>query len=264
MRRYNSNVLYHSDVYLGQDYSNGIQHWKYMKREWKNGRWVYYYKDAALDKAKSKENIMRKKYNAASKKVDAAFDKEGKTGSKLLGSKLDYAFNKDKFIKGKISKKRLDKDTKSYDAAVSERKKAVAERSVAGDNYHKATVNTKFTEQKDKVRKTLAKGAIKVANAQSEAGQKIKKRVTKALKKIGNTAAPASIEPTKKKKNTIQKIGDKIAPSVTTSKTYTSTQRMEDKKIRVPKNVSKEYLEEKAYNSKKNIYPETKKKKKKK
>lgn len=37
--------LYHSDTYLGKDFSDGIKHWKYIKRERKNGRWVYYYND---------------------------------------------------------------------------------------------------------------------------------------------------------------------------------------------------------------------------
>lgn len=28
-----NNVLYHSDTYLGKDFSDGIQHWKYLKKE---------------------------------------------------------------------------------------------------------------------------------------------------------------------------------------------------------------------------------------
>lgn len=41
--------LYHSDVYLGKDYSDGIKHFKYIKREKVNGRWRYYYKNDKLD-----------------------------------------------------------------------------------------------------------------------------------------------------------------------------------------------------------------------
>lgn len=47
-----NNVLYHSDVYLGQEFSDGIKHWKYIKKEKKNGRWVYYYNDSDLKKYK--------------------------------------------------------------------------------------------------------------------------------------------------------------------------------------------------------------------
>lgn len=41
--------LYHSDTYLGKDYSDGIRHFKYIKRVRKNGRWVYYYQNDTLD-----------------------------------------------------------------------------------------------------------------------------------------------------------------------------------------------------------------------
>lgn len=41
--------LYHSDVYLGKDFSDGIKHYKYIKRENVNGKWRYYYKNDKLD-----------------------------------------------------------------------------------------------------------------------------------------------------------------------------------------------------------------------
>lgn len=40
----NKNELYHSDIYLGKDYSDGIKHWKYVSKEKVNGKWRYYYK----------------------------------------------------------------------------------------------------------------------------------------------------------------------------------------------------------------------------
>ena len=50
----NVNELYHSSVYLGQDYSDGIKHWKYIDKEIIKGKWVYYYKDDKLNKKDSK------------------------------------------------------------------------------------------------------------------------------------------------------------------------------------------------------------------
>lgn len=42
----NKNVtIIHSDIYLGKDYSDGIKHFKYIKREMVNGKWKYYYAD---------------------------------------------------------------------------------------------------------------------------------------------------------------------------------------------------------------------------
>lgn len=42
----NGEILMHSDTYLGEDYvSPNLVHYKYIKKERKNGRWVYYYDD---------------------------------------------------------------------------------------------------------------------------------------------------------------------------------------------------------------------------
>lgn len=51
------NSIYRSNVYLGADYSDSIQHFKYIKREQKNGKWVYYYNTSDLNK---QSNILRK------------------------------------------------------------------------------------------------------------------------------------------------------------------------------------------------------------
>lgn len=37
--------LYHSDEYLGKDYSDGLKHWKYIRRYYRNGKWRYVYAD---------------------------------------------------------------------------------------------------------------------------------------------------------------------------------------------------------------------------
>lgn len=50
------NELYHSDVYFGKDFSDGIKHFKYIKREKVNGRWRYYYKNDKLDQLGREKN----------------------------------------------------------------------------------------------------------------------------------------------------------------------------------------------------------------
>lgn len=46
MNKQQEDGLYHSDIYLGQEYSDGIKHWKYYRREkLSNGKYRYYYKD---------------------------------------------------------------------------------------------------------------------------------------------------------------------------------------------------------------------------
>ena len=56
--------LYHSDIYLGKDFSDGIKHWKYIKREKVNGKWHYYYKDDKLDSTKKQMDKDYDEYNS--------------------------------------------------------------------------------------------------------------------------------------------------------------------------------------------------------
>ena len=60
----NNSELYHSDVYLGKDFSDGIKHWKYIKRENVNGRWRYYYKDDKLNSTKKQMDKAYDDYNS--------------------------------------------------------------------------------------------------------------------------------------------------------------------------------------------------------
>lgn len=47
-----NNGLYHSDTYLGQDYSDGIRHYKYLKKiKTSSGKWRYIYDESELKKA---------------------------------------------------------------------------------------------------------------------------------------------------------------------------------------------------------------------
>lgn len=57
--------LVHSDSFLGMEFSDELYHWKYIKREKKNGKWRYYYdKNSASSDIKTK----RDKYDSVSKK----------------------------------------------------------------------------------------------------------------------------------------------------------------------------------------------------
>lgn len=97
------NELYHSTIYLGTDFSDGIRHWKYVKKVRKNGRWVYYYHDPDREKIHTdytnKMNKLDKeaknmnwgqiepkfnKINSDYKKALAAYDKYKKTSIKSV------------------------------------------------------------------------------------------------------------------------------------------------------------------------------------
>lgn len=102
----NTTELFHSDTYLGQDFSDGIRHFKYIKREKVNGKWRYYYQDDKLNEKKKERdaeiNVLKyenKKrgygkdggayYIAKGKKVDdPTYDKLRKDA---MIKSLDYA-----------------------------------------------------------------------------------------------------------------------------------------------------------------------------
>lgn len=42
--------LFHSDTFLGDEFSDEMYHWKYIKRVKKNGKWRYYYNKGQLKK----------------------------------------------------------------------------------------------------------------------------------------------------------------------------------------------------------------------
>ena len=65
----NDNTILHSDIYMGTDFSEGFEHWKYIKRyKGKNGKWQYVYADKkthkqiAANKKAAKDASLRSKY----------------------------------------------------------------------------------------------------------------------------------------------------------------------------------------------------------
>lgn len=59
--------IIHSDIYKGEDYSDGIIHYKYIKKEKINGRWVYYYD---IRKLMDKKDIIEKTINTDKYYID--------------------------------------------------------------------------------------------------------------------------------------------------------------------------------------------------
>lgn len=93
-----NNELYHSDVYLGKDYSDGIKHYKYIKREKVNGRWRYYYKNDKLDQLGRKKKRSVDNYNAMEKAYETSL-KNYKKGDRNIDIVLEnrrYANKLDK------------------------------------------------------------------------------------------------------------------------------------------------------------------------
>ena len=238
-----STELFHSDVYLGQDFSDGIRHWKYIKREMVNGRWKYYYKDDAYDKANSKFKSATNKYLDNANKAD----KELKNHSEAHKKNVNNNSTIDRYNRsGLIGKIRYKKEA---NAAVKSNKELVKKADQYVEDYHTASKNAddalkeaKAAEKernkaknKDKARKALAKGGIKVANAASEAGYKTKKSIAKgkkAVKKALKKAFPETHTSTiyGPKTNTVTKyVNGKMVEKKEVPRNSTSTKKKKKK-----------------------------------
>lgn len=154
---FNNSSLYHSDEYLGEDYTDGIKHWKYIKREKRNGRWVYYYKDDKYDKllkessnAYANKKIAVNNYYDAKKKYDSLNGPTSiNTYKKALNNKINAAEKANK------ARRKSEMADKQY------------------DKYAKKTA----------IRRISGKKLVKVLNTSSEIISKGKKYLSNLLKK---------------------------------------------------------------------------------
>lgn len=139
--------LYHSNVYLGKDYSDGIKHWKYIKKERRNGKWVYYYKDDNLTKAK--ERYDRDK--------DAI---EYENGKRMYGQKdMTHTTHRGKVI-----------DDPTYNKL----RKDIVE----------SSIKYKYAKNKSDQRKKKYKAPIKALNKMSDVNYNIRKKINRGKKAI--------------------------------------------------------------------------------
>jgi hypothetical protein len=228
-----SEKLYHSDVYLGQDYSDGIQHFKYIKREKVNGKWVYYYKDDLTKKAEKNYNDKLNKHfvdvgygsNYQMKLDNAKKDAKkygkisGKSAKKALKTKW-YEFDKRNTLKEESDfasgvAKKSKKDIKKYEEKVKKNKehqaKSLMDVEVAESLYNKA-------KRKDKAKKFLSKLLVKGLNKAEDIKEdvnKLKKKGIKGVAKDVDNAIDRTTDNVKKGvKKTVKKVKKEIIENV--------------------------------------------------
>lgn len=152
IKKYDEENLYHSDTYLGEDYSDGIKHWKYVKKETINGKTRYYYSDAEYENAIKDYYKAKSDYSAAYINKNRAYENYQKTRSKESnnvlnkGAKaLDVAD-----VNIRIARKLSDEADKKYKSASVE--------------YDKAYTKYQNTTIKTFARRTIATGVAAVMN----------------------------------------------------------------------------------------------------
>lgn len=104
-------TIIHSDIYLGKDYSDGIKHWKYIKREKINGKWRYYYKNDRLDYLGAEKKISIGNYNTAEKVYETSLKnfKKGDRNIDIVLANRDYAHKLDRESSEKVKKYNTEK-----------------------------------------------------------------------------------------------------------------------------------------------------------
>ena len=107
----NVNELYHSSVYLGQDYSDGIKHWKYIDKEIIKGKWVYYYKDDKLNKYKQEKHQAEKDLLSTTAKLTK---KDSKFVSTYRANQKKNLYVGEDAIKVRKLEEKVDKAYKKY------------------------------------------------------------------------------------------------------------------------------------------------------
>lgn len=138
---FKSDTLCHSDTYLGEDYTDGIKHWKYYKREkLSNGKYRYYYyqdktnvtytsdskkddkwrgnigkyaKYTHVDQYGNKNTIQRKKGNGLITGHRVTIVGDGNSTEIYYDSKLERAIDRGKNKVNKLLKK-VGKKLKKY------------------------------------------------------------------------------------------------------------------------------------------------------
>ncbi len=151
-----------------------LMHWKYIKREKVNGKWKYYYDQSELDAAKASANKKRNAYERAS-------DKYTKDTTALLDSNLRVRQLRNQLMNASSSKDKARASLELTRASEEADKVKQTQR-----NSHTVLVRTKqYAEEAEKAynknkivsfpARTVAKGAVKVANILSGNSKQDKK-----------------------------------------------------------------------------------------
>lgn len=151
-------VVYESSYKTKPVYGDTLMHWKYIKRERKNGRWVYYYNDAEYQNAKNN-------YNKAETNLDKAQLSYAGAQANVIGSERIAEKNGKNSVSWKYVKEHK---IEAYDAA---RRYAQA-----GEQYVQAKKEYQRVKVSTLVPRTIAKGTVAVANILSKVGSIFKKK----------------------------------------------------------------------------------------
>ena len=195
--------LYHSDIYLGEVYDDGIKHWKYIKKEKKNGRWVYYYhhdeyENSKKDYGKKFEAYKKaedQKMEATSKRVSAANDFALTNFSREFGNAVYNSRYKGKILVDPIAKyqykkklNKLDKDyiktSKALNKARDNEEASSEKLENARANFNKASSKYNKITNRTKIERFIGRLTTKTLNKISKTNYDTKRKGKKFIDDI--------------------------------------------------------------------------------
>ena len=184
--------LYHGDniAYVDLD-EDELFHWKYIKREkLSNGKYRYYYDQSELDAARGEYETAQKNAWRAGAEWGNAKETTKKAYENKKKADIDHNFSRglDEARKTYNAKQRAGAD---YIKAQTNESEAERRSHAAYDSYKQAEKKYKTKKITSFPRRTIAKGAVKVANILSgvytkkrKNGNKTSYSVTSSLKTI--------------------------------------------------------------------------------
>lgn len=154
----------HSDIFLGETFDeecgDSIRHWKYIRKEKKNGYTRYYYKDDEYDKAEEDYS-------------NALTDQYRKQLGFGVASQDRQQYENEARSDGRVSQeenKQISKYSKAESEAFDSYMKASNKAKAAQKKYTKTAIKTL-------PRRTIGRGLAAVSTALSMLGNKIKKKL---------------------------------------------------------------------------------------
>lgn len=128
VKRSDKEELFHSDTFLGDEFSDEMYHWKYIKKKKVNGKWRYYYDNSELDKFARGDSVVNSKDNTIDTKIyrqsDRLFDKKstGNGSINMTGAKT-VNLNTTIHEQGKLSRSYAKAEKKIFDTFYSGKRK---------------------------------------------------------------------------------------------------------------------------------------------
>lgn len=108
-------VIVHGQLYAVPNKSNELKHWKYVKREKINGRWVYTYDDSEVKKAQAQKDTANANFRKAEDRADR--NKVNVRGSSTVLNSPQIAMNFTEAEKHAEIKKQYNKAKTALDEA---------------------------------------------------------------------------------------------------------------------------------------------------